>query len=107
MSTIRIIDAAVVHAAAAALTETGGALEAVASDIEGTGHTATAAAGQFAGELQEGAATLALSWSAAVAQAGQSAMVVAAAAEHAVATAQALDQRSAHELGQSGRGGQQ
>lgn len=107
MSTTRVVDADVVHAAAAALRDTGGALDEVASDVEGTGRTATAAAGQFAGELQEGAATLSLSWGAAVAQVGQSATVVAGAADQAVAVAQELDRRSAAGIAQSGAGGQQ
>jgi len=102
VSATRVVDAAVVLPAAEALREAGSVLDEVASDVQATGLAATAAAGQFSGELQEGAAVLSLSWGAAVQQAGESATIVAGVADNAVALAQELDRTAAGALRQPG-----
>ena len=98
----RVVDAGVVLPAATALRETGDVLAEVSSDVLATGSAATAAAGQFSGELHEGAAVLSLSWSSAVQQAGRSATLVAAVAENAVALAQEQDRTYAAALRRPG-----
>lgn len=96
--TTRIVSAEVLLPAAAALRTIGEQLEGAAEDIGGSGRTAVSGAGQFAGELSEGAAVLSLSWSAASRQAGRSAATIGAVVEQAVAFAEALDAGAAAAL---------
>jgi hypothetical protein len=102
VSATRVVDADVVLPAAQALRDAGSVLAEVAADVLGTGASATAAAGEFAGELQDGAAVLSLSWSAAVQQGGESATIVAGVAANAVALAQEQDRAAAADLRSSG-----
>lgn len=103
MSTIRVVDPGLLGSAGAALREVGAQLDGAADDVVDAGRTALSGAGQFAGELSEGAAVLSLSWSAAAQQAGRSATTVNAVAEQAVVVLQALDIQAA--AGLSGSGG--
>ncbi|MEX2289958.1 MAG: hypothetical protein WD794_06485 [Mycobacteriales bacterium] len=97
MST-RTVSAEILLPAAAALREIGEQLDGAAEDIGGAGRTALSGAGQFAGQLSEGAAVLSLSWSAAARQAGRSTATLGAVAEQAVAVARALDAQAAAAL---------
>lgn len=102
MST-RVVSSAVLLPAATALRTVAEQLEGAGEDIAETGRTAVSGAGQFAGELSEGAAVLSLSWSAASRQAGRSAATIGAVAEQAVVVAEALDAAAAQALTRTGR----
>ena len=103
MST-RVVSAEVLFPAAAALRDAAEQLDGAAEDIGDAGSTALSGAGQFAGELSEGAALLSLAWSATARHAGLSAVTIGAVAEQAVAHAEALDARATSAaLGAMGR----
>lgn len=102
MPTTRAYDDAVQRPAAAVLRAVGDELTATADDVHDAGRTALDGAGQFAGELSEGAAVLSLSWAAAMEQAALSADTVAAVAVQALVTAQGLDAHAAAALSRTG-----
>lgn len=99
MSTIRVVDPDVLLPAAEALSTVAEQLDGAADEVEGAGRTALSGAGQFTGELSEGAAVLSLSWSAAARLAGRSATTLAAVAVQAVTTFDALDAQAAAGVG--------
>ena len=98
MSPAWVISPEVLLPAAEALDAVAAELEGVADEVEGVGRTALAGAGQFAGELSEGACVLSLSWSAATRHAGLSATTIASVATQAVTSFAALDARAAGSL---------
>jgi hypothetical protein len=101
--TRRVVDSAVLLPAAQALRDLAEQLDGAGEDIGGAGRTALSGAGQFAGELSEGAAVLSLAWAVSARHAGRSAATIGAVAEQAVAVAQAIDGAAAAALGQGPR----
>ena len=96
--TTRVVSAELLLPAAAALQDVAEQLDGAAEDIGDAGTTVMSGAGQFTGELAEGAAVLSLAWSATARHAGLSAATIGAVAERAVTDAEALDARATSAL---------